>query len=60
MWRVGADLKASNDNADLSWQSALGLGKDYYQKKTKPIPKLLQNTQICFEHVDSFGISKCK
>ena len=44
MWRVGADLKASNDNAIYLGGPTLGLGKDYYQKEKQKIPKLLQNT----------------
>ena len=38
---VGADLKASNDNAIYLGGPALGLGKDYYQKENKTNTKTL-------------------
>ena len=41
MWRVGADLKASNDNAIYLGGPALGLGKDYYQKENEANTKTL-------------------
>ena len=41
MWRVGADLKASNNNAIYLGGPALGLGKDYYQKENEANTKTL-------------------
>lgn len=41
MWRVGADLKSSNNNAIYLGGPALGLGKDYYQKENEANTKTL-------------------
>lgn len=41
MWRVGADLKDSNNNAIYLGGPALGLGKDYYQKENDANTKTL-------------------
>ena len=49
-------MKASNDNAIYLYNSALGLGKDYYQKENEANTKPLQNIPNMFsKHVDSFG-----
>ena len=41
MWRVGADMKSSNDNVIYLGGPALGLGKDYYQKENEANTKTL-------------------
>ena len=40
-WRVGADLKASNDNAIYLGGPSLGIGKDYYQKENEANTKTI-------------------
>lgn len=40
-WRVGSDLKSSNDNAIYLGGPSLGLGRDYYQKENEANTKTL-------------------
>ncbi len=40
-WRVGSDLKSSNDNAVYLGGPSLGLGRDYYQKENEANTKTL-------------------
>ena len=40
-WRVGSDLKASNDNAIYLGGPSLGIGKDYYQKENEANTKTI-------------------
>lgn len=44
-WRVGADMKSSNDNAIYLGSADLGLGKDYYQKENEANTKTLAEYQ---------------
>ncbi|MGV4412949.1 M13 family metallopeptidase [Chryseobacterium sp. T1] len=44
-WRVGSDMKSSNDNAIYLGSADLGLGKDYYQKENEANTKTLAEYQ---------------